>query len=51
MKKHPFTIAALVAGVLVMIAASADAATGGQVHEAVGEVVCCACAWVQSLFG
>lgn len=50
MKKHTVMIAVLVAGGLVVIAASADAATGGQVHEAVGEAVGCACAWLHSLF-
>ena len=51
MNKRTFRIAALVLGGLVVVGASADAATGGQASAAVGEFVCCACAWVHSLLG
>ena len=51
MNKRSLRIAVFVIGGLVVIGASADAATGGQASAAVGEFVCSACAWVQSLLG
>jgi len=51
MSKSSLRIAVFVVGGLVVIGASADAATGGKVSAAAGEFACCACAWLQSLLG